>query len=336
MKSILTGDGSNLWVDKSLNYTIAKNGRSAGTTEHSIADGSEFDHSMEDYVFMENFIVDYPPLDVQLARGKSFNAEEVGKRVKFAKRIEIEVTHEMSSDIERCFSSHQSLAADVHMASLIFRHWGKGRIKECGCSPDAFVQMAIQLANFRDQGCFVLTYEPASTHFFANSRTETLRTVTDDSCEFVRAMEDGGKTERAHRGSLLRKACEMHSTRNRDCMVGKGVDRHLFVLFCMSQATGTSSPFLNHYIQQEWLISASHVPNVTNTMKEDGEFVDRSWLGACFGAVAKTGYGVCYRFAGNHLICVHTTSYHSAQNTDSDQFRAHLEKAFQDLSVLFE
>lgn len=47
----------------------------------------------------------------------------------------------------------------------------------------------------QDQGRFVLTYEPASSRFYANSRTETLRSVTDESCEFVRAMEDGGKTD---------------------------------------------------------------------------------------------------------------------------------------------
>ncbi|GMS79873.1 hypothetical protein PENTCL1PPCAC_2048, partial [Pristionchus entomophagus] len=379
MKSMLTGEGSNRWTDKSLNYIIGKNGRvkrrrhfslsihffgwkrdnveiiyaktiesiwticipliwfqCGGTTEHSIADGSEFDHIMENFVWMENDIVDYPPLDVQLAREKSFNANEAKDRVKFAERIEIEVTEEMASEIDRCFSSHLDAARDMDMASLIYRPWGKGRIKKCGCSPDAFVQMAIQLANYRDQGRFVLTYEPASSRFYANSRTETLRSVTDESCLFVRAMEDGGMTDRSHRASLLRKACELHSTHNRDCMVNKGVDRHLFVLFVMSQATGTSSPFLNHYIQQEWLLSTSHVPNVTNTMKEDHEFTDKSWLGASFGAVAKSGYGICYRFAGNHSICAHISSYHSAKNTDSERFRGHLVKAFEDLSALFD
>ncbi|GMR58847.1 hypothetical protein PMAYCL1PPCAC_29042 [Pristionchus mayeri] len=336
MKSMLTGEGANRWVDKSLNYIVGRNGRCGGTTEHSIADGSEFDHIMENFVWMENEIVDYPPLDVQLAREKSFNAAEAEGRVKFAERIEIEVTQEMGSEIDRCFSSHESSSRDVDMASLVFRNWGKGRIKKCGCSPDAFVQMAIQLANYRDQGRFVLTYEAASSRFFANSRTETLRSVTDASCEFVRSMQDGGKADRAQRASLLRKACELHSTHNRDCMVNKGVDRHLFVLFVMSQATGTSSPFLNHYIQQEWLLSTSHVPNVTNTMKEDGEFVDKSWLGASFGAVAQTGYGVCYRFAGNHSICAHISSYHSARNTDSYRFRHHLERAFLELSALFD
>ena len=94
----------------------------------------------------------------------------------------------MLTEITRCYEAHQVSKNDLDLFALAFRDFGKGRIKKCGVSPDAFIQMAIQLANYRDQGKFVLTYEPASARFFANSRTETLRTVNDHSCAFVEAM----------------------------------------------------------------------------------------------------------------------------------------------------
>ncbi|GMT35763.1 hypothetical protein PFISCL1PPCAC_27060, partial [Pristionchus fissidentatus] len=335
-RNTLTGDGANRWVDKSLNYNVSKNGRFSGTAEHSIVDGSELDHLVENYVVMEDEFLSYPAMEEQQERERSFDAIEAQKRgVKFAERIEIVVTEEMSSEIDRVYSSFNKLSDDVDLASLVHRPWGKGRIKNCGCSPDAFVQMAIQLANYRDQGRFVPTYEPASARFYKNSRTETLRTVTDESCEFVKAMEDK-KSEKSHRMALLKKACEQHASTNKNITANTGFDRHLFVLFVMSQATGNTSPFLNHYIQQEWLLSTSQVPNVTNTMKEDGENADKSWLGGLFGAVAKTGYGVCYRFAGNHAIITHITSYHSALNTDSERFRGHLVNALEEMSALFD
>lgn len=53
---------------------------------------------------------------------------------------------------------------------------------------------------------------------------------------------------------------------------------------------------------------------MTTHLDEDAD-AESSWLGAAFGAVAHDGYGVCYRFAGNHSICIHTTSYHSALKT---------------------
>ena len=43
----------------------------------------------------------------------------------------------------------------------------------------------------------------------------------------------------------------------------------------------------------------------------------RHRLGASFGPVYKGGYGVCYRFAGSHTICIHITSYKSVSATVS-------------------
>lgn len=55
----------------------------------------------------------------------------------------------MSSEIQRCFNEYTAQASDVDMASMIFNDWGKGRIKQANSSPDAFFQMAIQLAYFK-------------------------------------------------------------------------------------------------------------------------------------------------------------------------------------------
>lgn len=57
-------------------------------------------------------------------------------------------------------------------------------------SPDAFIQMALQLAYWRDQGQFSATYETASTRMFAHGRTEVIRTFSTDSRAFVLGMAD--------------------------------------------------------------------------------------------------------------------------------------------------
>lgn len=103
-------------------------------------------------------------------------------------------------------------------------------------------------------------------------------------------------------------------------MTGKGCDRHLFVLYVMSRATKTKSKFLEHYVSQKWLLSTSQPPNMTNQLNED-KFADSSWMGANFGAVAQNGYGICYRFAGNHSIYAHISSYKSESNTVNKIFK---------------
>ncbi|XGW05770.1 hypothetical protein V3C99_016266 [Haemonchus contortus] len=330
LKNMLAGNGANRWADKSLNYVVGRNSRCGGTTEHSIADGAEFDHIMENFTALE-FLTPYPTLKEQQQIEK---ITEKDRDVTLAIRLPVEVTDEMASAIERSYSEYAKLRDDVDLAATLFRDFGKGHIKKCGLSPDAFVQMAIQLANYRDQNRFVLTYEAASVRFYKNSRTETLRSVTDESCEFVYAMINANAT-REEKIEKLRKACAAHTFNNKEAMVGRGVDRHLFVLYVLSKGTNTSSPFLDHYISQPWLLSTSHVPNVTNQIDEDTE-PWRTWSGACFGAVAKNGYGVCYRFGGNHMICAHVSSYKSAENTDSARFRSHLTTAFKEIAALFE
>ncbi|CAI2354007.1 unnamed protein product [Caenorhabditis sp. 36 PRJEB53466] len=315
LANMLSGDGTNRWVDKSLNYICSKNARCGGTTEHSIADGAEFDHIMENFVFVDLEVLKYKPIEEQ--EKMALIAENEKSALKLAEPLIFDVPEpEMLSEITRCHELHQTAKNDLDLFALAFRDFGKGRIKKCGVSPDAFIQMAIQLANYRDQGKFVLTYEPASVRFFANSRTETLRTVNDDSCAFVYAMLNENESKDA-KIKLLKKACETHVLRNKKCMVGQGIDRHLFVLYVLSQGFGISSPFLDNYISQKWRLSTSHIPNVTNQCDEDTD-PDNTWLGACFGA---------------HLANI--TSYRSAGNTDSPRFAKLLSESFHELSNLF-
>jgi len=57
-------------------------------------------------------------------------------------------------------------------------------------SPDAFIQMAIQLAWYKTRGEFTATYETILTRMFKHGRTETLRTLTRESWQWVLSMVD--------------------------------------------------------------------------------------------------------------------------------------------------
>ncbi len=55
-------------------------------------------------------------------------------------------------------------------------------------SPDAFVQMALQMAWYKTRGSFSATYETASTRMFLHGRTEVIRTLSEQSRAFVLGM----------------------------------------------------------------------------------------------------------------------------------------------------
>ena len=57
-------------------------------------------------------------------------------------------------------------------------------------SPDAYLQQALQLAWYRDQGYATATYETASTRMMLHGRTDVIRTLSSESRDFVKGMLD--------------------------------------------------------------------------------------------------------------------------------------------------
>ena len=58
--------------------------------------------------------------------------------------------------------------------------------------------MALQLAWYKSRGSFTATYETALTRAFDKARTETIRTLTEDSRAWVLSMADPFASVRDH------------------------------------------------------------------------------------------------------------------------------------------
>jgi carnitine O-palmitoyltransferase 1 len=118
--------------------------------------------------------------------------------------------------------------------------------------------MSLQLAYFRDIGQINLTYESSMTRLYREGRTETVRSCSIESSNWVKAMNDP-KVTAEERLDLLRKACEHHQLAYRDAMTGKGIDRHIFCLYVISKYLEVDSPFLKEVLSEPWRLSTSQV-----------------------------------------------------------------------------
>lgn len=83
----------------------------------------------------------------------------------------------------------QKLLNDLQLRIYVHDNYGKGFMKTCRVSPDAFIQMALQLAYYRDAGRFSLTYEASMTRLYREGRTETVRPCTIESADWVKSMD---------------------------------------------------------------------------------------------------------------------------------------------------
>lgn len=76
----------------------------------------------------------------------------------------------------------------------------------------------------QDMGKFCLTYEASMTRLYREGRTETVRSCTAESCDFVLAMEDPTQTVTRHRaeGARLLGAFEASLLKSRAHLLPSG------------------------------------------------------------------------------------------------------------------
>ncbi|KAI4470726.1 carnitine o-acyltransferase [Holotrichia oblita] len=228
-------------------------------------------------------------------------------------RLQWEIKPDVEMKIEHAVENAQKLINDLDLHVFAYRQYGKGFIKTCKVSPDAFIQMAIQLTYYRDAGKFSLTYEACMTRLYREGRTETVRPCTVESSSWVKAMENKNTTSN-ERIQLLRAACERHQRNYLDAMCGKGVDRHLFCLYVVSKYLEIESPFLQEVLNEPWRLSTSQSP-LEQMGFDFKKYPECLGTGGGFGPVDDDGYGVSYIIAGENILFFHISNKKSSKLT---------------------
>lgn len=325
-KSLLHGKCYDRWFDKSFTLISYPNGKIGVNIEHSWADAPIVGHMWEYVLATDCFHLGYTE--------EGHCKGDVNRGLPTPTRLQWQISAECQEVIEISYLQARQLADDVDFHGYLFTEFGKGLIKKCRTSPDAFIQLALQLAQFRDQGEFCLTYESSMTRMFRDGRTETVRSCTSEAVAFVQAMEDPGATN-AHRLSLFRRASEKHQNMYRLAMTGSGIDRHLFCLYIVSKYLGVESLFLKKVLSEPWKLSTSQTPQQQLNLIDINKFPKYVGAGGGFGPVADDGYGVSYIIVGENLITFHISSKFSSPDTDSSRFSQHIRKAMIDIQTLF-
>ncbi|XP_067091606.1 carnitine O-palmitoyltransferase 1, muscle isoform [Osmerus mordax] len=326
-KSLLHGKCYDRWFDKSFTLVAYKNGKLGVNAEHSWADAPIVGHMWEYVLATDCFHLGYTE--------EGHCKGDVNKGLSPPTKLQWEIPQECQEIIEGSYMVAKEIADDVDFHGCLFDEFGKGLIKKCRTSPDAFIQLALQLAQFRDKGRFCLTYEASMTRMFREGRTETVRSCTSESTTFVRAMDDKSATS-TKRLELFQKAAEKHQNMYRLAMTGSGIDRHLFCLYIMSKYLSIDSPFLKQVLSEPWRLSTSQTPQQQLNLVDINKFPRYVGAGGGFGPVADDGYGVSYIIVGENLVTFHISSKLSSTETDSYRFGQNIRQAMLDIRALFD
>ncbi|GBG25303.1 Carnitine O-palmitoyltransferase 1, muscle isoform [Hondaea fermentalgiana] len=329
------------WYDKSINLNVYTDGYMAINCEHAWADAPAIAHLWEYSLLSELHM--YENGTHAAAPAPATDKKTPRRKLMPPTLLKFAVDDELQIAIDQAHSFIEELAADVDLRVVEHLAYGKGLIKKkAKCSPDGFIQMALQATYFSLTNRLDLVYESSMTRLFRGGRTETTRSLSDSSAAFVHAFDafrkgsSGDKTEVI---KLLRAATTEHANQNKECMAGKGIDRHLFALYVVSRGLDVDSEFLKTALSIPWTLSSSQQPqeqtDLRKTLKPE---IAKRFIspGGGFGPVAEAGYGISYMFASEDQFFFHISSKKSAEETSSDRFADELMRVLDEMSKLFD
>ncbi|KAM6975163.1 carnitine O-acetyltransferase [Tautogolabrus adspersus] len=312
---MLHGGGSQLnsgnrWFDKTLQFIVGEDGTCGANYEHAPAEGPPI-------VALIDHVVEYT--------GKPELTRSPMVPLPMPQKLHFNITPEIKKDIEEAKHNMNILADDLDMKVTVFGHFGKEVPKSHKMSPDAFIQVALQLAYYRMYQHSCATYESASLRMFRLGRTDTIRSASNASAAFVKAFDDPNK-QNTEKVDLMVKAVTAHRSYTNMAISGQAIDRHLLGLKLQAVEEKMSVPELfkdpAYAKALHYKLSTSQVPAKVDCVM-------------CFGPVVQNGYGVCYNPMKDHINFA-VSSYNACKETSAAQLAQAMEDALLDIRTLLE
>ncbi|XP_052262226.1 choline O-acetyltransferase-like [Dreissena polymorpha] len=315
---MLHGQGSkinscNRWFDKTMQFIISRDGACGLNYEHSPAEGIAIVQLIEHLLTYMQEVHEKKlrrmqslcelPRPVQLEWNLSSNVENVIAAA--------------TDSIDRCIH-------DLDLYVLRFDHFGREFPKQYNMSPDAFIQLALQLTYFKIHGRLVSTYESASTRRFRLGRVDNIRANSPAALEWVQAMVAKNEASYETKMALLRRAMEWQTQIMTKTILGHGMDCHMLGLREMAVELALPIPDIftddTYRKSNQFTLSTSQVNTTMDTFM-------------CYGPVVPDGYGVCYNPRPDDIIVV-ISAFKSHAETQSDHFAYTLEGSLLQMSEL--
>ena len=317
---LLYGDGKNRFFDKSLQLIVFNNGKTGINFEHTGVDGS---------VMLRLIAHIYDSIDIIYNESMTDNyiAGDANEASKAVQEVKFDLNNKLKESI-----LHAKIAFELHTANtqtrvLNFTSFGKEQIKKFAVSPDAFVQVALQLAEYKLYGKLYSAYEAVMTRTFLDGRIDVLYTVSPESLAFIEKMQNDQCSKESQIEALI-KATQKHSHRAKECRTGKGVYSHLLALKHHYKAVGTKIG-LNKIPE---IFTDKAFQALTNSVVCTSTTSSYGVALAGYGPIVDDGYGIRY-FTRDNNICFNMTS-RTVMQDKLDKMKTYIEQSLLEMADL--
>ncbi|CAO3577102.1 unnamed protein product [Absidia cylindrospora] len=298
------GHGHNRWFDKTISLIIENNGQAAAMGEHSPSDAALVGFMVYSLLFEKTNCLqtgEIKPPWLTDAR-----APDAPPSSPLMEHLIWTTDSEIDEHLHQAQEAATLLGDESDPYNHHFRGYGSEWIKRIGkMPPDSFMQIVLQLAYYRVHRIITATYETASTRKFLWGRTETIRSCSIESKQFVENFDDPHTSGQAAYNMLL-KAVAAHRKYAQIASQGQGCDRHLSVLKLLNQdhvmADGDGPPGqqrtpLLHPIFTDPVFTTSQTWRLsTSALTYNGKT-----QGSGFGTPIKEGYGINYMISPDFI-----------------------------------
>uniref|UniRef100_A0A3Q0SS72 Choline O-acetyltransferase n=1 Tax=Amphilophus citrinellus TaxID=61819 RepID=A0A3Q0SS72_AMPCI len=294
----VTKNGGNRWYDKPMQFIVGADGCCGVVCEHSAFEGIVLVQCTE---YLLKYMTGSPS---KLIRAASVSELPAPRRLRW------KCTPEIHKLITSAADKLQRMVNNLDMNVHKFHDYGKEFIKKQKMSPDAYIQVALQLAFYRCHGRPVSTYESASIRRFQEGRVDNIRSATPEALAFVKAMTNGENSTCVEKMEMLQGAITAQTKYTLLAITGSAIDNHLLGLREIAHEMKLEKPEIfkdeAYLISNQFILSTSQVPTIVEMF-------------CCYGPVVPNGYGACYNPQSDHII-FSVSSFRESQQTCSAEF----------------
>lgn len=169
--------------------------------------------------------------------------------------------------------------------------------------------MAIQFAFYRLHHTPGAHYESAGTRLYVHGRTDVIRSCSNESIAFSKAMLESKNDE--EKVQKLKAAIESHKKYVNLAVQGQAIDRHLLGLKLIAKENGLAVPEL--YSDEGYVKSSTYRLSTSQVASSYEAFM-------CYGPLTYDGYGCCYS-PRNNDIYFGLSSMRSNSDTSTAKFK---------------